>query len=86
MKALILDGIVRDVVETEFVVNEAFIWVECDANVQPGYSYANGIFSAPAPIIQAPLPICDRKLDALWNAVANNDLTKMTALKIELGE
>lgn len=47
MKALILNGIVVEVSQNEFEVHESLQWVDCDQSVQAGWSYVNGIFSAP---------------------------------------
>lgn len=39
MKALILDGKVVDVQETEFEVHSSMSWVDCDDNVAVGWTY-----------------------------------------------
>ncbi len=50
-KALILNGIIVDVVDAEFPVHEDFTWVNCNDDVQ-AYSYTynaeTGAISAPA--------------------------------------
>ena len=47
MKALILNGEVVDVVETEFEVSSEMSWVDCDDIVKFGYTYEDGTFTAP---------------------------------------
>ena len=53
MKALVLDGVVRDVCEEEFPVHESFTWVDCDETVKKLYIYDGTIFSPPPePVIE----------------------------------
>jgi hypothetical protein len=47
MKALIFQGVVRDVCEEEFPVHESFTWVECDETVKKLYTYDGTTFSPP---------------------------------------
>lgn len=47
MKALILNGAVVQVEETEFDVAPPLTWVDCSEEVTVGYSYADGVFTAP---------------------------------------
>ena len=45
MKALILDGKVVDISETEFEVHSSCTWVECDDNVTLGWTYDGSTFT-----------------------------------------
>ena len=45
MKALILDGNVVDVNETEFDVHSSMSWVDCDDNVAVGWTYDGSTFT-----------------------------------------
>lgn len=44
MKALILDGVVVDVQESEFEVHSSFAWVDCGDDVKIGWKYSDGSF------------------------------------------
>ena len=44
MKALILDGKVVDLSETEFEVHSSFTWVDATSDAEVGGSYSNGVF------------------------------------------
>ncbi len=45
MKALILDGKVVDVNETEFEVHSSMSWVDCDDKVAVGWTYDGSTFT-----------------------------------------
>ena len=45
MKALILDGKVVDISETEFEVHSSMSWVDCDDKVKHGWSYDGSTFT-----------------------------------------
>lgn len=47
MKALVLNGVVVQVEESEFEVAPPLTWVDCSEDVAVGYSYADGVFTAP---------------------------------------
>jgi hypothetical protein len=47
MKALIFNNKVVDVQENSFEVHESMFWVDCDSNVETGYTYENNQFIAP---------------------------------------
>lgn len=51
MYALVYEGMVLQVESATFPVNSAYQWVQFDnsvINVQPGWTYANGVFTAPS--------------------------------------
>ena len=45
MKALILDGKVVGISETEFEVHSSMSWVDCDDNVAVGWTYDGSTFT-----------------------------------------
>lgn len=45
MKALIFEGRVVEVAKKEYPVHPSMVWVDCDKNVQSGYTY-DGAFHA----------------------------------------
>ena len=47
MKSLILNNKVVDVKETEFPVHNSMTWVDCGDDVKIGFSYDDGVFTAP---------------------------------------
>ena len=47
MKALVKDGKVWDVSETEFEVHSDFSWVDCSDTVKTGHTYDGSDFTAP---------------------------------------
>ena len=49
MKALIFEGRVVDVAETDFEVHESMVWVDCTDDVKAGFSYDNGTFISNEP-------------------------------------
>tara|TARA_B100000683_G_scaffold20815_1_gene19898 strand:- start:325 stop:678 length:354 start_codon:yes stop_codon:yes gene_type:complete len=48
MKALILNNNVVQVVEKEFEVHESLTWVDCNDQVQPGWTYDGKTFTSDA--------------------------------------
>lgn len=42
MKALILDNLVVDIVDTPFEVHNSLVWEDCDESVKLYYFYENG--------------------------------------------
>ena len=48
MKALILNNSVVQVEETEFEVHESLTWVDCNDQVQPGWTYDGSTFTSDA--------------------------------------
>jgi len=49
MKALIFENKVVDVQATEFEVNSAMTWVDCDDTVKVGFSYDGSTFTSNEP-------------------------------------
>lgn len=47
MKALIQNGRVVQVSNTSFEVHESFQWVDATENCEAGWSYKDGVFTAP---------------------------------------
>ena len=82
MKALVQDGLVREVVENEFPVHPSLQWVDCDVSIKPGHTWDGSSFAPPVPEPQAPEPpVSDKEmLEALWDK-ANGDDTKFNAAK-----
>ena len=60
MKALIHNGVVVQISEEAFEVNEALIWVDCPEDVKPEYTYENGIFKSND--LRTPEQIAEEKL------------------------
>jgi len=52
MKALILNNKVVDVKETEFPVHNSLTWVDCGDEVKMGFTYDNGVFTAPVEYVK----------------------------------
>lgn len=50
MYALVYQGIVIQLASETFEVHPNYQWIPCDDTVEVGYSYTNGIFSAPTVI------------------------------------
>jgi hypothetical protein len=51
MKALVLNGKVVQVEQQAFEVHPSLVWVDCPDNVVAGWSYENGQFIEPEPIV-----------------------------------
>ena len=47
MKALIHNAKVVQVASESFPVHTSMLWLDCPAEVQPGWAYADGVFTAP---------------------------------------
>ncbi len=64
MKALIVDGRVAQVAAESFPVSSSLAWVDCAADVSPGWSYEGGTFTAPVipaePVTFTPLEFIER--------------------------
>ena len=56
MKALIYSAKVVQVAPESFPVHPSMQWLNCPAEVQPGWTYADGVFTAPA-IEPEPAPV-----------------------------
>jgi len=83
MKALILNDNVVQVEAKEFPVHESLKWMECPADCKAGWHLINGVLTAPE-VIPEPKPIkstLEKKVDALWSAVALQDMAQVNALK-----
>lgn len=48
MKALVFEGVVRQLSEEEFPTHPSQTWVACDNSVQVGYTYDGTSFAAPS--------------------------------------
>lgn len=51
MKALVLNEKVVQVEQQEFEVHPSLVWVDCPNNVVAGWSYKDGQFVEPEPIV-----------------------------------
>jgi hypothetical protein len=65
MNALIYQGYVMQLEEVPFAVHPNYQWVSCDNTVQVGYSYSNGVFSAPP----VPVPTQEEILASYQTAI-----------------
>jgi len=75
MKALIFNGEVVDLSESEFDVSPEMSWVDCDDTVKVGYTYSDGTFTAPEEytltydqLRKYDYPSIGDQLDALFHA------------------
>lgn len=92
MKALIYQGSVVQISQEEFEVNPAYTWVDCDVNVQVGWTYVEGEFVPPpepptptnAEMRIALLPTDSIRVEALWEAVVRNNTTPANDLEVEI--
>lgn len=69
MEALIFEGVVLQVQETQFDVRPEFQWVSCDDTVQSGWTYMNGTFASPIAILPNPNEILATYKFAIQNAL-----------------
>jgi hypothetical protein len=67
MKALIKDGVVQNLSDTEYPPFDDMIWVDCPDDCQPGWKYVDGEFIAP---IQ-PTPTPEQQLELFNMSVQN---------------
>lgn len=79
MKAKIENNTVIDLYDIVARIDDS-VWVTCDENVKVGWIYDGQKFSAPTP------ELVERKINALWDSIVNDDNTQLNALKLELGE
>lgn len=92
MKALIYQGSVVQISSEEFEVNPAYIWVDCDENVQVGWGYVDGVFIPPpqpptptnAEMRALLIPSLSTRMEALWEAVVRNNMTPANDLEVEI--
>lgn len=63
MKALVLDGKVVDLSNTEFEVHSDLSWVDCTSDVQVGYSYDGSTFTSNAPTQTADEKLADLRME-----------------------
>jgi len=47
MKALIFDGVVVQIEDTEFEVHSSLTWIDCDSSVEVGFMYDGETFTNP---------------------------------------
>lgn len=85
MKALVKENMVVQVDDKEFPVHPDLQWVNCDETVKPGCRYENGVFTPCTPQAIEVIPLSHLKMEALWDSIANNDNTKLNALKAQMG-
>lgn len=81
MKALIADGTVIQVHNSDFPVAEPWYWVDCPEDIRDGYMYEDGRFSPPK--LHKPsydymrryeYPSLQEQLDMLYHDIKNNNL------------
>lgn len=53
MKALVFNGKVVDLSDTQFEVHESMTWHDCDETVQHGFLYQDGAFVDPSTLVSA---------------------------------
>jgi len=75
MKALIFNGEVVDLAESEFDVSPEMSWADCDDTVKVGYTYSDGTFTATEEYVltydelrKYDYPSIGDQLDALFHA------------------
>ena len=86
MKALIKNGQIVQVSETEFEVHPDYQWVDCPEDCSTHWVYVDGIFLAPVPEqpMHDPSEILNKKLDAVWHFCDTGDRSIIDEVKQEL--
>lgn len=69
MKALIKDGVVQNLSDTEYPPFDGMEWVDCPDDCQPAWAYIDGLFLAP--VISEPVLSKQEQLDQFNNRIQN---------------
>ena len=82
MKARILNNKVIEIFQN-MPLSDGSFWVDCPDNAAFGWDYNGEICSAPSDSDDL-LTLFERKINALWESIANNNQTTLLALKAEM--
>ena len=80
----LVDGksVVVDVQDTQYEASIQYFWVDCDDNVEIGYLYDNGQFSAPPlpPPVPQPIPTAEENKAKAINKLSKTDWVEIPSV------